>query len=108
MEREQDFIQMPLIARPGTSTAPLIGLLPAKRATPFPDRLVGHNHATDDQQLLPILVPAAAPVVQPQAMANDRGREAGGLGSRSRWYAHEASIAHQAGTDKPLNKLTMP
>src|SRR5688500_2814972 len=41
-DRERHLVQVPLIARPGTSTAQLIGVLLAKLATPFPDRLVGH------------------------------------------------------------------
>jgi hypothetical protein len=108
MNREQDLIQMPLITWPGTSTAQLIGVLLAKLATPFPDRLVGHDHATDEQKLLYISVTEAEPVVQPHAMANDLSREAVVLISMSQWCAHDASIAHHAGTDKPLNKLTMP
>jgi hypothetical protein len=49
-------IQKPLIARPATSTAQLIGILLAKLAKPFPDRLVGHGHATDEQKFLHISV----------------------------------------------------
>jgi hypothetical protein len=108
MNREKYLIPMPLIARPGTSTAQLIGVLLAKLATPFPDRLVGHDHAADAQKLLHISVTEAEPVVQPHAMATDLSWEAVVLVSMSQWCSHEASITHQAGTDKLLNKVTMP
>jgi hypothetical protein len=90
-------IQMPLIAWPGTSIAQLIGVLLAKLATPFPDRLVGHGHATDEHKLLHISVTEAEPEVQPHAMADDFGRETVVLVTGSRWGTHTPSMAHHVG-----------
>jgi hypothetical protein len=70
LNREKGLIQMPRIARPGTSAAQLIGVSLAERAASFPDRLVGHRDAAGKQQCFHIAVTEAEPVVEPHTMAD--------------------------------------
>jgi hypothetical protein len=94
--REKDLIQMPLIARPATSTAQLIGVLLAQRATPFPDRLVGHHDAAGNQELFPIPITEANPDVQPDRVTDHLGGEAVVPLAIDRWWVHAASMPHRA------------
>jgi hypothetical protein len=94
--REKDLIQMPLIARPATSTAQLIGVLLAQRATPFPDRLVGHHDAAGNQELFPIPITEANPDVQPDRVTDHLGGEAVVPLAIDRWWVHAASMPYRA------------
>jgi SOS-response transcriptional repressor LexA len=100
---------VPLIAWLGTSAPQLIGVLLAKLATPSSDRLVGHDHATDEQEFLHIAVAEAEPVVQPDAMADNFGRKAVVLIAVGGWCVHTTSMSHHAqAVQVALNKLTTP
>jgi hypothetical protein len=48
MNREEDLVQVPFVARPGAPVAQLVGILLAKLAAPFADGLIGHDHPTDE------------------------------------------------------------
>jgi hypothetical protein len=94
--RAQGRIQMPLIARPGTSTAQLMGVLRAKLATPLPDRLVGHHDAAGKQELFHVPLPEANPDIQPDRVTDKLGAEAVVLLALDRWWVHAASMPHRA------------
>jgi hypothetical protein len=74
-DRQEDLVEMPLVAWSRAPATQLIGVLLAKFATPLADRLAGHGDASDEQQLLHIAVTEAESVVEPPAMADDFDRE---------------------------------
>jgi len=49
LDRQKHLIEVPFIAGPRTAATQLVGVLLAKRATPFADGLVGYNRATLEQ-----------------------------------------------------------
>jgi hypothetical protein len=49
LDRQKYLIEVPFIAGPRTAATQLVGVLLAKRATPFADGLVGYNRATLEQ-----------------------------------------------------------
>jgi hypothetical protein len=98
IEREEDFIQMPLVASPGPSMPEPIRIGLAEFAAPLADGLIGHDNPTGEQEFFHIAVAQAEAEVQPDTMADDLGWKAMVLVLISRWWAHEASIAYQAGT----------
>jgi hypothetical protein len=67
---------MPFIARPRASATQLIGVCLAKLPAPLADGLVGHDHATDEQEFFYIPVAERKAEIQPDSMANDLTREA--------------------------------
>jgi hypothetical protein len=56
--------------------APLLGILLPKLLAPLADRFVRHEYTTCEQRFLDVAVAEAAPVIQPDTMANDLDREA--------------------------------
>jgi hypothetical protein len=50
IDREEDFIQMPLVAWPRASASELIGIGLAEFPTPFADRLIGDDDAAYEQE----------------------------------------------------------
>ena len=75
IDREKHLIQVPLVARPGTSAPELIGIRLAKLPAPLPDGLIGHDDATGEQELFHIAVAEAEPEIEPDAMADDLSRK---------------------------------
>ena len=75
IDGEKDLIEMPFVTGLRTPMAELIGILLAKFATPFPNRFIRDDDATGKQQLFDIPVAEAEAEVQPDAMADDLGRE---------------------------------
>jgi hypothetical protein len=76
IDRQKDLIEMPFIARLWSTAPQLIGLGLAKFPTPLADGLIGHDDATDKEQLFDIAVTEAEPVIQPDPMADDLPGEA--------------------------------
>jgi hypothetical protein len=76
VNREKYLIQMPLVTRPRALATQLVRVGLTKLATPFADRFIRHDDATGKQQLFDIPVVEAEPAVEPDAMADDLGREA--------------------------------
>jgi hypothetical protein len=76
MDGEKHLIQMPLVAGSGTLARELIRIRLAERAAPLPDGFVGHDQPTGEQEFFDIAVAETETEVQPDAMANDLGREA--------------------------------
>jgi len=64
VDLEEDFIQMPLVAGPGTPSPEPIGKLAAEFTAPAADRFVAHHHATCRYHLLYITKADAEPEVQ--------------------------------------------
>jgi hypothetical protein len=72
--RLADF-QVPLVARPRPAASELMGIRLSEFPAPLPDRLVGDDDSTGEQQLFDIAVAEAEAVVQPDAVADDLGRK---------------------------------
>jgi hypothetical protein len=104
VNREEHFVQVPCVTWSGVLAPKLVSILLAKFPTPFPNRFVRDDDATNKEQLFNILVTEAEAEVQPDAMADDLGREAVVLVAVDGWYVHAASMSHLVG----LNKLTKP
>jgi hypothetical protein len=94
---EKDLVQRPLVTRLRAPTAELIGLRLSEFSAPLPDRLVGDDDATGEQELFHITVAEAKPEIQPDAVADALDREAVVLIAVAGWCVHALSMAHQAG-----------
>jgi hypothetical protein len=75
VDLEEDLIQMPLVARPGTPSPQAIGELASKFIAPAPDCFIAHHHATCRHHLLYIAKADAEPEVQPHAFRDNLLRE---------------------------------
>jgi hypothetical protein len=107
VDRQKHLIQVPFIAWLGASPTELIGVLLPGLAAPFPDGLVGHDHAADEQEFLHITVAEAEPIVQPYAMADDFGGETVVLVAVGRyWCVHTTSISHPTAAQQVDNART--
>ena len=73
MDSEKHLVQVPLVARPRTPAPELIGIGLSKFPAPLPDRFVGDDDATGEQQLFDIPVAEAKAVVQSDAMTHNFG-----------------------------------
>jgi hypothetical protein len=104
-DREKDLIQVPCVTWPGTSVTELIGILLPTRAASLPDRFVAHRDAAGEQPRLNIVIPEAAPEREPDLVADNLGREAVVLVAVDGWWAHEASIAYQAGSRQAAQQV---
>jgi hypothetical protein len=76
VDREKDLIQVPLVARLGAPATELIGIRLPELLAPLPDRFVGDDDSTSEQQLFDIAIAEAEAEVEPDAVADDLGREA--------------------------------
>jgi hypothetical protein len=76
MECEKYLVQMPLVAGSGTLAPKFIRIRLAELAAPLPDGFIGHDNPTGEQQFFDIAVAETEAEVQPNAMADDLGREA--------------------------------
>src|SRR5262245_5687901 len=65
LDRQEDLVQMPLVARAGTPATQLIGIGLAELPAPLADGLVGHDHATDEQKFFHIAVAETEAKVEP-------------------------------------------
>lgn len=46
---QKNLIQVLFVPQPGTPASELVGVLLTRIATAFPDRLLRHDHATDEE-----------------------------------------------------------
>ena len=98
VDREENFVEVPRVTRPGTPAPELIGILLPKLAAPLPDRLVGHRDATCKQELFNIPITEAETEIQPDRVTDNLGREAVVLiAVRCGWSIHAASMPHWGG-----------
>ncbi len=77
------------------------------------DALLAHGFIRDDdspgeQPLFDLAIAQAKAAISPHRMADDLGWEPVMRVLVGRRDTHTPSMAHPAGADKPLNKLTMP
>jgi hypothetical protein len=75
-EIEERLIQMPLVPRPRPPARELSGIWLAKLAIPLTNSFVGYYDPTRKGQFFDIAVAQAEAKVEPDAMADDLGREA--------------------------------
>jgi hypothetical protein len=75
VDRDEHFIHMPLITRPGTPATPLIGVLLAKLAAPLANGCVRDDDATDEQEFFHVPVAERKAEIQPDGVADDLTRE---------------------------------
>jgi hypothetical protein len=75
-DRQEDLVQGPRVARAGAPPLERAGGRTATMPAPPADGLGGREPAADDRELLHVAGAAAAPMVQPDAMADDRDRQA--------------------------------
>jgi hypothetical protein len=75
IDRDEDFIQVPLLTRPGTPPPPLIGVWLAKLATPLAHGFIRDDDATDKQQFFHVPVAERKTAIQPDGVADDLTRK---------------------------------
>jgi len=94
VDRDEDLVQVPLIARTRATSAQRVGIRLAEFLAPLPDRLVGDDHAPLSQQFFDVAVAEGEAEVQPDRVADDCGREAMALvAGRGRTFIRDLSIA---------------
>ena len=97
VDREEHFVQVPLVAWSGMPAPELIGIdLPELQAR-LPNGFIGHDNPTGEQELFHIAVAQTEAKVEPDAMTDDLGCEAVVFVMVHRWCVHAPSIAHQPG-----------
>jgi hypothetical protein len=64
-EREENPVEVLLVARSGAPPPELVGVLLAKLLAPLAEGRVGHEHATDEQEFLPSAVAEAEAEIEP-------------------------------------------
>jgi hypothetical protein len=79
---------------PGSMASQLIGVLLTELAAPLADGFVGHHNPARKEQFFDVPIAQAEAEVQPDAVADDLGREAVMLVAVGRWCVHVTSIAH--------------
>jgi hypothetical protein len=95
---EKHLIQMPFVARSRAPAAQLIGIGLPKFPTPLSHRLIRQDDATLGHELFDIPIAEAETKVQPDAVADDLGREAMTLLPVDWWgWVHAASLAGKTG-----------
>ena len=93
VDRQQDFIQKPGVARLCSSTLAMIGRGLTERASRLADRCVGTDDPTLSQEVLDITVAEAASERAPDRVRNDHVRKAKALIRRcSGGCIHASSI----------------
>ena len=75
-DSDEHFVEVPLIARPGTTAAKTISKTPAELLAPASHRLVGDNDAALSQKQLNIPQAEAEHMIQPYRVADDLRGEA--------------------------------
>jgi hypothetical protein len=76
IDREEHFIQVPLVTRLRASASELIGIRLAEFPTPLTGRLIGDDDPAREQQFFDIAVAEAEPEIEPYRVADDLYREA--------------------------------
>src|SRR5258708_24438079 len=74
-DREEDLVQMPLVATTRSTTAQFIGVRLPKLQTPLPHRFIAHDDPALCQKLFNITKTERETEIQPHGMADDLRRE---------------------------------
>jgi hypothetical protein len=105
IDRQKDLIEVSFIPRPRVSPAELIRIYLAEFATSLTDGFIGHEDATDESECFHIAVAEAEAEVEPDAMADDLGREAVVLITVGRWCVHATNLAYQGGAGQAASQV---
>jgi hypothetical protein len=97
IDREEDRIQVPCVARSGTPAPELIGKILAKLQAPLANGVRRDDASPGEQQLFDSAIAGAEAELQPHHRADDLGWEAVILVTVGRWCIHTTSMAHQQG-----------
>src|SRR5262245_11726755 len=104
VDREEDFVQVPLVTGSGAPAAELIGIGLPELPAPIPHGFVGQDDPTFRHQLLNIPVAQAEAEVQPHAMANNLRRKPMALVRVECWWCiHAASMPYEGSAGKRGN-----
>jgi hypothetical protein len=76
VDRQEHFIQVPLVAGLGPSMPELIGIPLAELAAPLSNRFVSHRDTAGEEELFHVAIAEAKPEIQPDGVADDLGRKA--------------------------------
>jgi hypothetical protein len=76
IDRQKHLVQVPLIAGSGTLAPELIGIGLPELQAPLLDGFIGHANPPGEQEFFHIPVAQAEAEIEPDAVANDLGREA--------------------------------
>jgi hypothetical protein len=105
MNREEDFIQMPLVTQPRTTAPQLIGLPSAELVAPLANRFICHRETACKQQLFDITITQVETAVEPDRVADDLDWEAMVLIAVDSWCVHAPSMAHQEDTGQAAQQV---
>jgi hypothetical protein len=75
VDRDEHFVQMPLVTRPGTPATALIRILLPELPAPLAHGFVRHEDPTDEQQLFHIAVAEREAEIEPDSVANNLSRK---------------------------------
>jgi hypothetical protein len=104
----EDFIQVPLVIRSGPPMPEFIRVGLTELAAPLPDGFIGYDNPTGAQELFHIAVAETEAVIQPDAVADDFGREAVVLiAVGGHWCVHTTSMSHAAVAEQVDNAVTI-
>jgi hypothetical protein len=105
LDRENDFVPMPLVIRPWTITADAICEMSSKAIYPKPDRFPADDLSPLSQQILSIGCGQAEPVMRPDGINNDLTRITEAFQAQQ-----SGRHVHRAGTpsSRPANSLAIP
>src|SRR5262245_32257279 len=76
MDRQEDLVQVPCVARLRTPPLQPIGVVLPTRPTPLPERFVGHCDAAFEQEFFHITVAQGEAIIEPDSVADDFARKA--------------------------------
>jgi hypothetical protein len=105
IDREEDLIQVPCVARSGTPAPELIGNILAKLQAPLANGVIRDDASPGEQQLFDSAIAEAEAELQPHHRADDLGWEAVMLVTVGRWCIHTTSMAHQQGVGQAAQQV---
>src|SRR6266508_4505622 len=94
IDREEDLLQGPCVARAGTPAPELMGNILAKRQTPWANGVRRDDASPGEPQLFDSAIAAAEAALPPHRRADALGWEAVSLVTVGRWCMHTTSMAH--------------
>ena len=107
LDGQKHLVHVPLIAWARAAATQLVGIVLAKLAAPFANRLVGHDYATFQQYLLHIPEAQAEAKVQSYCVTNDLHRKAVVLVLLRGWRCiHATTLPYSVGTQQVDNAST--
>jgi hypothetical protein len=105
IDREEDRIQVPCVARAGTPAPERMGHIVATRQTPWAHGVSRDDASPGAQQLFDRAIAEADAARQPHRRADDLGWEAVLLVTVGRWCLQTTSMAHQQGVGQAAQQV---